>query len=39
MKPRISIVGNETFVATVKIDFWMSYTTNGYIEGVQPSTE
>ncbi|MHC5268180.1 gamma-glutamyl-gamma-aminobutyrate hydrolase family protein [Enterococcus sp. LJL98] len=35
MKPKIGIVGNEKFISTEKIDFWMSYTTKGYIDGIQ----
>lgn len=35
MKQRIGIVGNEKFISREKVDFWMSYTTKGYIEGIQ----
>lgn len=35
MKQKIGIVGNEKFISTEKVDFWMSYTTKGYIEGIQ----
>lgn len=35
MKERIGIVANERFFSTEKVDFWMSYTSKGYVEGVQ----
>ena len=35
MKPKIGIVANERFFLTDKIDFWMSYTSKGDVEGIR----
>ena len=35
MKPKIGIVANQRFFLTDKIDFWMSYTSKGDVEGIR----